>query len=316
MSWSRSIVPPTVACKGPAASETRVATAERGPCTGRIEREAADIGQASQFGDQTMRRFAGMQHCVQLRLAATRSQRVFTRATELMDIQLRHESRLERSPHPNRSPSAPLASPRSPPRSPAARRRDARRVTGTGSPKLLLDEEELAGVRMTSISPAANRSMTMRQRSNCSGDQSSTALSHRGVVALRIAQLRSGQRAARRESGRTGRTVRTVSPVSRGVSASIAWRPGPVLAATRTAATSSNGRPTSPATIQPNHFAARRIRMPARCRCTARKRRHAARGSMALRHRDELGRSRCNTARRCRPRRASWLVNGAPFAVT
>ncbi len=122
---------------------------------------------------------------------------------------------------------------------------------------------------------------------------------HSRVVALRVAQLdvRDPQRIgeAARQSAR-----RTLSPVTRGVSHAIAARPGGVLA------NSSNrtGIATSPPTTPPIHFAARRIRRPAQCRYTVRKRRHGARGSMGLRHRDELARSRCSTARQRQLRRA------------
>ena len=123
----------------------------------------------------------------------------------------------------------------------------------------------------------------------------------RGVVALRVAQFDAGD--PQRVGEPPGR-CRRGGPCRRSAAASASRAPAaPALCWRRAAA--APAAPPAPPVSQPIHFAARRIRTPARSRCTVRKRRRGACGSMAMRHRDELGRSRCNIARRRPRRRAS-----------
>ena len=176
-SCSRSSVPPTVACSGPAASAMRVATASRGPSRLASSADRAQVGQPGQAGDQAMRRLARRAAWPAAVCARRcRVDRVAARAVELADVERPAERvgevELARTVQRNGDRGAGQRRADIQPRDPQLVQHDRhgqRRAAAGGRRGRHPHRRRRA--------PPSSRSIAMRRCSSCNGDQSSTTSS-------------------------------------------------------------------------------------------------------------------------------------------
>ena len=284
----RSSVPPTVACMGPAARVVRVTTRVTWSVETRIDRHRAQVGQPGQACEQAMGRLAHVQRGLQPCGVGRAGYGIAARAIDLADVQVPAEiggrGEFARAIQCDGNGGAGQCRTDVQPRNPQLAQDDRHGQARTAGRRPGRHAYRLDVRRLEPVDHDAPVQQLQRRPVECQ-------VLDRGVGSLRVAQFdpRDAQR-VREPPGNAGEADRVSGhswrqPFER----SLSWRgvDGRPAAA--------QALPPAPSAIQPIHFAARRIRRPAQCRCTVRRSRHWADGSMGLRRRDELGRSRCNT---------------------